>query len=95
MVQAIVWETLQWRGSRIAADSGKEMGGEKYKTRIEEKKREMRDSVEQLEGRIGIIRMKLLRTLLRTDVKKKGANIACPGRKMHLNFCIRGRRAGE
>ena len=78
MVQAIVWETLQWRVSRIAADSGKEMGGEKYKTRMEEKKREMRDSVEQLEGRIGNYQNKIIKNSAKDRCEKEGGKYCRP-----------------
>ena len=37
ILHAIIWETLQCRGSRIPAASGKEIGGEIHKSRIEER----------------------------------------------------------
>ena len=37
MVQAIIWEVLQWRASLTIAESGKIMGGEMHKSKIAEK----------------------------------------------------------
>ena len=37
MVQANIWEVLQWRASRIIAQSGKIKGGAIHKSKIAEK----------------------------------------------------------
>ena len=59
MLQAIIWETLQWRGSRITAESGKEIGGEIHKSR-RSKERGGRMGRSNKEAKLAVIRLKFI-----------------------------------
>ena len=60
MVQAIIWEVLQWRASLTIAESGKIIGGEMHKSKIAEKNWGGRDKGSNEKAKIAFFRTKLI-----------------------------------